>query len=329
LNQANYVAKKGRGRPVVIHIDRLRKLPTKMDTDNTSCPASDSSHASPPAKRRKADTTAAATGTSPADTSVCRPLTCSTDHRSSQGGNVCMDTDSTDTGDDYLPVTVSQSTDTATAATAATAESTSSSDRPRPVPASRAARERRRPARFLETVQACRLTYHQSAVRASGRLAGSDVSAADNSHLHCSAVSVWTVQRCLSGFGYLPCSESSQSCVSMPRSCILRRKADWSDSGNSDAESTTTVMDNPTAGGQMAPSVAPATEPGPMGAPPWTVPPPPTAESTSGDWGIGVLVICRVAKVHKVVLACRVAAFCAAKRIGRTQATLMPSRRPR
>jgi len=50
LNQANYVMKKGRGKPVVIHNDRLRKLPTGVDTDNTGHPVSNSSATSPPAK---------------------------------------------------------------------------------------------------------------------------------------------------------------------------------------------------------------------------------------------------------------------------------------
>jgi len=55
LISANYVVKNGRGKPVVIHIDRLRKLPTEIDTDDTGHPASDSSTASPPAKRCKSD----------------------------------------------------------------------------------------------------------------------------------------------------------------------------------------------------------------------------------------------------------------------------------
>jgi len=87
LNQANYVVKKGRGKPVVIHIDRLRKLPTGVDTDNTGCPTSDSTATSPPAKRRKADIPVMATGTPCAETASCtepelsRPVTCAASRR--------------------------------------------------------------------------------------------------------------------------------------------------------------------------------------------------------------------------------------------------------
>jgi len=121
-----------------------------------------------------------------------------------------MESDSTDTGDEYQPVTVSQSTDTATAAAAATAESTPSPDRLRPVPPIRVTRQRRRPARFLETVQAHRLTYRQSATRTSSRLASCDVRAADHSHLHCRAAGVQSFERC--------CIEADclQCCRNMP-----------------------------------------------------------------------------------------------------------------
>jgi len=85
LNSANYVIKKGRGKPVVIHIDRLRKLTTKIDTDDTGRLAGDSPATSPQAKRCKSDTGAAAssarsTGTQsvagmPATPPLPQPLT--------------------------------------------------------------------------------------------------------------------------------------------------------------------------------------------------------------------------------------------------------------
>jgi len=138
--------KKGRGKPVVIHIDRLHKLPIEVGTDNTGCPASDSSLASPPAKRRKASTADTATSTHCTNTGISRPLTRSTDNHGGSDSNVCTDNDSTDTGDVYQLVTASQGTATATAAAAAAAESAADLDRPRPVPPTRATRQQRRPA---------------------------------------------------------------------------------------------------------------------------------------------------------------------------------------
>jgi len=35
LNLTNYVVKKGRSKPIVIHIDRLRKLPVDVETDSS------------------------------------------------------------------------------------------------------------------------------------------------------------------------------------------------------------------------------------------------------------------------------------------------------
>jgi len=188
LNQANYVVGKGRGKPVVIHIDRLRKLPTEMNSDNAECPVSDSSPTSQPNKRRKADDAAMATSThcteivSCTDSELSRPSTRSTVTVSSsnQDSNVCNNTDSPDTSDCYPAVTVSQSTDTAADA-AATAQSAATPVRPRPASTSRPARVHRRPARFLETVQArgpCKRNY---AARARCRLAGTDISAASYS----------------------------------------------------------------------------------------------------------------------------------------------------
>jgi len=138
-----------------------------VDADNTGRPVSDSRPTSQPDKRRRADIAATATATSMhcteaaswTDSVFSRTLTRPTDNHSDQDLNVCMDSDSSDTGDLYPPVTASQSTDAATAAAATTAESAANLERPRPVTTSRPTRERRCPARFLETVQARRLTY--------------------------------------------------------------------------------------------------------------------------------------------------------------------------
>ena len=35
LNSTNYVVKKGRGKSVVIHVDRMRKLPSELSSDNS------------------------------------------------------------------------------------------------------------------------------------------------------------------------------------------------------------------------------------------------------------------------------------------------------
>jgi len=71
LNQANYVVKKGRGKLVVIHIDRLHKLLTELNSDNAECPVSDSSPTSQPNKRRRADNAAMATSTQCTETASC------------------------------------------------------------------------------------------------------------------------------------------------------------------------------------------------------------------------------------------------------------------
>ena len=125
LNSANYVIKKGRGKPVVIHVDRLHKLPAEIDTGDSSSPASDIPATSPPAKRCKSDTAAAATSArrpSPQSTAGL-PLTRLTDRCCSRDNNATSDSNSTDTGDEYQPVTVDHGSDTASAAVTATAGS--------------------------------------------------------------------------------------------------------------------------------------------------------------------------------------------------------------
>ena len=67
----------------------------------------------------------------------------------------------------------------------------------------------------------------------------------------------------------------------MPRSRILRKEADWSDTSESEAESTDTVLENTATGGPVTPLLAPSTEPGPVGAPLGTMPPPPTSGATA------------------------------------------------
>jgi len=64
----------------------------------------------------------------------------------------------------------------------------------------------------------------------------------------------------------------------------MRSEADWSDTSESDAESTATVLDNTVTGGQVAPLLAPTMEPGPVGPAGChrgLYPPPPTSGDTA------------------------------------------------
>jgi len=92
LNEANYVVRKGRGKPVVIHIDRLRKLTAEVDADNTGRPVSNSRPTSQPAKRRRADNAATATATSMhcTDAEFSRPITWALNRRG-QDCNIRVD----------------------------------------------------------------------------------------------------------------------------------------------------------------------------------------------------------------------------------------------
>ena len=94
------------------------------------------------------------------------------------------------------------------------------------------------------------------------------------SQLECRAVSTHTTKCCSVDCDPLLSVESLQSCAKMPRSRKFRCEADWSSSNGSDAESTTTVVENLFVG---APTMA-------VGAQPGTVLPAPAADATGGDW---------------------------------------------
>ena len=104
--------------------------------------------------------------------------------------------------------------DTATAVTAP--------DKPHPAVTKRPVRLRRRPARFLETIQACRLVNRNSAAHAPCRAACCDVTAAGSCQSGCSARAIRTcrVVRCRSS------KTKSFACLrsiyDMPRSSIFR-----------------------------------------------------------------------------------------------------------
>jgi len=260
LNSANYVIKKGRGKPVVIHVDRLRKLPTEIDTGDTGGSASDMPAADPPAKRCKSDTAAASTGAGRPDSQLVasRPLTRPTDRRCSQRSPAGFDVDSMDTADVHQSVTVGHGTDTAAAAAATTAGYASGSTRPRPVTPARAPRQRRRPARFLDAVQARRLTSSQSAARAGRRLGDSDVNPAHHGHSLCYDARVQLSTPKIVGFDSLLTNGLEMS----------TKFGEWSGSDESDSDSNDTVFERPSTDEQGVPWSVSPTGPGPVGVPP-------------------------------------------------------------
>jgi len=75
LNSANYVVKRGRSKPVVIHIDRLRKLPVEMEADSDDRSVHDGALACPPAVTRRSDTAVAAAVSPYPVSDVNRPST--------------------------------------------------------------------------------------------------------------------------------------------------------------------------------------------------------------------------------------------------------------
>ena len=74
LNSANYVVKKGRSKPIVIHIDRLRKLPVEMECDSAASPANDGALARPPTVTRQSDTAAPAADPGSIESVESRPV---------------------------------------------------------------------------------------------------------------------------------------------------------------------------------------------------------------------------------------------------------------
>jgi len=71
LNSTNYVVKKGRGKSVVVHVDRMRKLPSELGSDNSDSQEDDLHLSSQPKQRRKASDAATATNTHCTETASC------------------------------------------------------------------------------------------------------------------------------------------------------------------------------------------------------------------------------------------------------------------
>jgi len=71
LNQTNYVVKKGRDKDAVIHVDRMRKLPNELSSDNSDSKEDDMHSASQPKLRRKASDAAMETSTHCTMTTNC------------------------------------------------------------------------------------------------------------------------------------------------------------------------------------------------------------------------------------------------------------------
>jgi len=95
LNDTNYVLRKGKGKAIVIHIDRMQKLPIPPDSESSDHSENDKQPTIQPTKRHKA-THAANTGThcmditSRADTADRHPpLIQPTDNTDSLSHNVC------------------------------------------------------------------------------------------------------------------------------------------------------------------------------------------------------------------------------------------------
>jgi len=166
-----------------------------------------------------------------ADSDSDTPLFPSMDTCSDHSPNACV---SIDLDICNLAVAESQSTH---GASMQTAESVTIQHNPRPTLAKRPVRVRRRPARFLETVQARRLINRNSAARACCCLACCDVTAAGSCQSGCStpAVQSYRVSRCRS----LVWKKVALigSIVNMPRSRILRRERPDSDSESSESGS--------------------------------------------------------------------------------------------
>ena len=154
LNQMNYVVKEGRGKSAVIHIDRMRKLPNELDLGSPDCRENDMCLTSQPKLRHKATNTTMETNTHCAKTASCAdsdtnaPLFPSMDNFSDHSSNTCVSI-----GLDICNPAVAESQSTDGASTAI-AESAATQHRPCPALANRPTRVRRRPARFLETMQA-------------------------------------------------------------------------------------------------------------------------------------------------------------------------------
>jgi len=71
LNSANCVVKKGRGKSVVIHVDRMRKLPSELSSDDSDSQEDNLHSSSQPKQRHKASDAAMATSIHCTETASC------------------------------------------------------------------------------------------------------------------------------------------------------------------------------------------------------------------------------------------------------------------
>jgi len=223
LNQTNFAVQKGKGKSVVVHIDRMRKLLSKANTENPNCLVNDTSPTSQSDQWRKASDAAIETSTHCTGTANCtdpetsRSLFHYTDSQSGQYTNVCVDRNSLSLRD-HIPA-LSQSTDTTVAKTAAR------DNKPCPALTSRPQHACRRPACYLEQVQV-RLTNQACTRCVSCRAANNNTAMAICSTESESDTCV-SACRTLHGRRFAGCIRSE---VNMPRSRILRREAESTDS---------------------------------------------------------------------------------------------------
>ena len=247
-NEVNYVVKRGKGKSVVIHIYRMQKLPNELDSENPDYQENDKCPTSQPKLWRKANNAAMETSTHCAKTASCidsdtnPSLFPSMDNSGNHSPNACVSN-----GLDICKPSVaeSQSTD---GASMETAESATTQHRPCPTLANWPARVQRRPARFLETVQACRLPNQNSTARACCRLASSDVTVASCRQLEHGARCCMSRTSVARG-----CLLSTESVVlwcvdDMPRSKIFRREQEFLDSESSETGSGSDMIPGPDVG---------------------------------------------------------------------------------
>jgi len=167
--------KKGRGKSVVVHVDRMRKLPSELESDNSDSQEDNLRSVSQPKQRRKASDAAMTTSTHCTETASCTdrgtstPLSLPVGACRDHPANACVSFDL-----DTCNPTVDESQSTQ-AVDMDTTEAVTARDKPHPAVTKRPVRLHRRPARFLETIQACRLVNRNSAARACRRAARCDV----------------------------------------------------------------------------------------------------------------------------------------------------------
>ena len=253
LNEMNFVVKKGRGKVAVIHIDRMRKLPNELGSENSDSQEDDMHSTSQPKLRHKPSDAAMETSTHCTMTTNCTdsnsntPLFSSMDTCSDHSPNACVSI-----GLDICNPAVAESQSTHGSSTTI-AESATAKHRPRLAVTGRVTRVRRRPARFLETVCARWLPDRRKAANTRCRSTSSDVSAASCRQLgvskccvHVAESSIRVVRSCL-----LPSSNLMLRCVDDMSDRSIRdfdMEREPSDSENSDAGSWVSDAPGPDAG---------------------------------------------------------------------------------